>query len=139
VLKLTDGHASGPLSVEVRDCAVRTEALLGLDAKTPAVSLSEKLQWTGRGNQFDILGRSWIVGLPGGEPVPNFRNVSDLSGWSSVAKQETESVAAAIEYSMDPQVRSSPIQPRDFAIQAPTSRQNRPGADPELVGPWNGE
>jgi eukaryotic-like serine/threonine-protein kinase len=136
LLDLTGRPLVTPLQIEVNHCAVRADALLAWKPDRLDDSLADQLHWLGSGNQYDILGRSWIVpsttqaakGLPIG--------IIDLNSWLHVATKDEHAIATKLEFVTDPSALSDSFQPRNFAIKESATRQAKSGADAELVGPW---
>jgi eukaryotic-like serine/threonine-protein kinase len=134
LIDATNSSASSPLAVEVDHCAVKAEALLACKRD---ITPSSQVRWRGVGNQYDILGRVWIV-LSASEGTPAFSNAAtDLQSWSLFAPGDSEPTQEKLEFLTDPMARMELTQPHDFKIQGPVARQIRPGASPELVGPWS--
>jgi hypothetical protein len=124
-----------PLRVEVQHCALRAEALLAWKPNKPGDPLMAQIQWLGKGNQYDVLGRSWIV-LSASQGTPAFSiTVTDLESWLRVASNESDPIRAKLRFRIDSRARSGPLEPPDFEIEASGSPQTKPGADPEEVGP----
>jgi len=135
MLDLASKLSSAVLQVEVKHCAVRTEALLACGPGKPGEPLGARVHWLGTGNQYDILGRSWIV-LSAHEGTPQLSTaVEDLHSWSKTVATEMDLIQSKLNYLNDPAKRPLQLQPRDFAIKHSGSSQNQPGADPDLVGP----
>ena len=89
------------------------------------------------GNQYDLLGRVWIV-LSASEGTPAFLSAAtDLQSWLLFAPGDSKPIQEKLTFLTGPAARKELAQPRDFKIQASVAPQNRPGADPELVGPWS--
>ena len=134
LIDVTNSSAPAPLEVDVNHCAVKAEALLACKRDIDPTS---QIRWRGVGNQYDMLGRVWIV-LSASEGTPAFSNAAtDLQSWSLFAPGDSKPTQEKLEFLTDPMARMSLAQPRDFRIQAPVASQIRPGADPELVGPWS--
>jgi eukaryotic-like serine/threonine-protein kinase len=134
LIDVTNSSASSPLEVEVNYCAVKAEALLACKRDTTP---SAPIRWRGQGNQYDILGRVWIV-LSASEGTPAFSSAAtDLQSWLLFAPGDSKPVQEKLKFLTDPMSRMELAQPHDFKIQAPDTLQIRPGADPELVGPWS--
>jgi eukaryotic-like serine/threonine-protein kinase len=136
LLDLTGGSLLAPLQVEVNHCVVRADALLALAWKPnqPSNSLADQVQWLGTGNQYDILGKFWIVlSASQGTPASSI-DIIDLESWR-VATKDKDAIPTKLEFLTDPAARSDSFQARDFAIKASATLQTKPGADPELVGP----
>jgi serine/threonine-protein kinase len=137
LLELVEGPAAASFFVEVRHCAVRGNALLAWKPRTPGSSLAKKLRWAGLGNQFEILGRSWVV-LSASQGTPALSSeVTDLESWARMVGQEIDPFRAKLTYHTDPATRSSSLQPKVFAVEGASHPGAKPGADPELVGPWS--
>jgi serine/threonine-protein kinase len=131
---LTDSRGPGRVWVDVRQCAVRANTLLALRQDPP---LKDQIHWQGEANQYDILGRSWVV-HSASQGTPAFTEAAtDLESWLHTASDEKHPVRSKLKYQIDPSARSESLQPRDFAIEPQTQPQSHPGADPELVGPWS--
>ncbi len=136
LLDLTGCSLVSPLQMEVKHCAVRTDALLALKPNKEGDPLANQVHWLGSGNQYDILGRCWIV-LSASQGTPAFTmNITDLDSWLRVATGDKDAIPTKLDFSTDPAARSDPLQPRDFAIKASGKPPATPGADPKLVGPW---
>jgi hypothetical protein len=132
LLDLISGASSSPFPVEIKHCAVRADALLACSLDK---SLATQVSWQGQGNQYEILGRTWVV-LSARQGTPALStHATDLASWSAIAK-ENNPVPGKLEFMTDPPARSNPPRPRDFAIIAPGAPATKPGADPERVGPW---
>jgi eukaryotic-like serine/threonine-protein kinase len=130
----TNSAPSSPLAVEANHCAVKVEALLACKRD---IAPSSQVRWRGVGNQYDLLGRVWIV-LSASEGTPAFSNAAtDLKSWSLFAPEDSQPIQEKLTFLTDPMARTELALPRDFRIQAPASRQISPGANPELVGPWS--
>ena len=135
MLDLASSPSSAALKLAVNHCAVRAEALLAYRAGEAGEPLSERVHWSGVGNQYDISGRSWIV-LSAHHGTPQFSAaVEDLTGWLKTTSMERDPISSKLNYLIDPAKRPPQLQPRDFAIMQSGSSQNEPGADPSLVGP----
>jgi eukaryotic-like serine/threonine-protein kinase len=136
LLDLTGRPLPTPLQIEVNHCAVRADALLAWKPNQPGDSLAGQVHWQGEGNQYDILGKSWIV-LSASQGTPAFSlNITDLESWLHVATKDHDAIRTKLEFLTDPSARLGSFQPRDFAIKEPAALRAKPGADPELVGPW---
>ena len=73
---MTKSPVAFPLQIEVNHCAVVAKAVL---ACKPVMSPSSQVHWRGEGNQYDILGRFWIV-LSASEGTPRIvKLVSPIS------------------------------------------------------------
>jgi hypothetical protein len=136
LIDLTKSPAEFPLQIEVNRCAIAANAIL---ACKPATSPSSQLHWQGQGNQYDILGRFWIVhSASEGTPTPS-TDVTDLKSWLLFAPGDNKPILDKLMFLIDPKGRAKPLQPREFAIQAPVRPLHRPGANPERVGPWSSQ
>jgi len=132
---LTSSQGPAPLRVAVNQCTFRTNSLLALNRKR--LKMEEQIHWEGKGNQYDILGHSWIV-ESASEGSPAFsKDVVDLDSWLRVTRGEKETVRAKPKYLIDPATRSESRRPSDFAIEGLPQPQAHPGADPSLIGPWS--
>jgi hypothetical protein len=135
LLDLTGSPPLAPLQIDVKHCAVRADALLAWKPNQPGDPLANQLHWQGAGNQYDILGRSWIV-LSASQGTPALSiNITDLESWLRVATTDKDAIPTKLEFLTEPSARSDSFQPRDFAIKTSGTPANKPGADPELVGP----
>ncbi len=134
LIDLTNGIGTSVLNVDISNCAVRAEALLACKSSS---AFSTQVRWRGRGNQYDILGRDWIVLSAKDGTPPISSGVIDLQSWLLFAPDELNSIKDKLEFLTDPKGLTELAQPYDFKIQAPNAHQARPGADPDLVGPWN--
>jgi serine/threonine-protein kinase len=136
LLDLTGRPLVTPIQIEVKHCAVRADALLAWKPDRLDDSLADQLHWRGSGNQYDILGRSWIVPSTSQAAKGPSIGIIDLSSWMHVATKDENAIATKLEFVTDPSAQSDSFQPRNFAIKESATRQAKPGADPELVGPW---
>ena len=69
LMELVDFSAGSKYKVHITDTAVRANALLSWTPAPPDLPLSrEVLDWSGRGNQYDVRGTAWVVLAVGGEP-----------------------------------------------------------------------
>jgi eukaryotic-like serine/threonine-protein kinase len=133
LIDLTTNTVPEPLEVVVKKCAVRAESLLACKS---GVNPSSQVQWQGNDNQYDILGRAWIV-LSAREGTPAFSSdVTDRLSWSNFARGDSNP-GDKLKFLIDPKVRPAPTKPDDFAIHSSDAHQIKSGADPELVGPWS--
>jgi serine/threonine protein kinase len=136
LIDVTKSPVAFPLQIEVNHCVVVAKAVL---ACKPVMSLSSQVHWRGEGNQYDILGRFWIV-LSASEGTPPLSaGVTDLKSWLLFAPGDNKPIPDKLMFVIDPKVSAKPLQPRDFAIQAPAPPLRRPGANPEWVGPWSSQ
>ena len=72
------------------------------------------------------------------EPQQISSAVTDLQSWLRFASGDRDPIQDKLKFLTDSKARSEIAQPRDFQIQAQvTAPRVRPGADPELVGPWS--
>jgi serine/threonine-protein kinase len=137
LFELVDGHVATPFCIEVKQCAVQTHSLLAWNPKIPGDEVISKLQWEGKGNQFNILGRFWILRSRDDGILVPWSDVTDLESWCRFVNKESDPIRASWKYFDDPAARTRPPQPGDFTIEASGVPQADPGADPELVGPWS--
>ncbi len=134
VIDVTPSTPGAALDVEVNHCAVRAETLLACNRDVPP---SSQIRWRGEGNQYDILGRVWIV-LSAREGTPSFSTtITDLPGWQRFAPGDIKSIAAKLIFMTEPAARLESPQPGDFQVRASTALPTKPGASAELVGPWS--
>ena len=134
LIDLTNNPVSSPVEVEVNHCAVKAEALLACNRD---IAPSSQVRWRGVGNQYDLLGRVWIV-LSASEGTPAFSSApTDLQSWLLFARGDSKPIQEKLKFLTDTAARTESAQPRDFKIQAAVAPPIRPGADPELVGPWS--
>jgi eukaryotic-like serine/threonine-protein kinase len=133
LIDLTGWKGPGHVEAELKQCVVRTSALLAIESKTqPAV----QIHWRGDGDQYDILGHSWIVlSATAGTPALSC-DITDLPSWAKFA-EEIKPITNTLLYRVDPGKRSSDLRPRDFAVAPGESGKPQPGADPDKVGPWS--
>ena len=76
---LTLSRGPAPISVAVKECTFRLNALLAFNRKRPKTEL--QIRWEGEANQYEILGRSWIVDSAS-EGGPAFsKDIDDLDSW----------------------------------------------------------
>jgi hypothetical protein len=135
-------------SVNLTNCAVRTNALLAWEPDappsragkteptpaTPAVPTRDALSWVGLNNQYDIRGEAWIVLIPrAGTETPMPDGPAALDSWKKLLGNEGETVPPPIRFATEPADLPEHPQPRDFAIA--DQGLTPPGADPALVGP----
>jgi serine/threonine protein kinase len=136
LIDLTGNQGQSALQVEVKDCVVRTEAVLAYQPRKNGESFPEQIQWRGEGNQYDVLGKSWIVLSPSlGTPALSC-SVIDLGTWLQLIPNESASIRAKPVFRNDQGPRSGLARPHDFALEGQGSSPNRPGANPDWVGPW---
>jgi hypothetical protein len=133
-LDLTSSRGPAPIQLAINQCAFRTNALLAFNSDRPQEQ--QQIQWVGAANQYDILGRSWIVHSTEGSPAFS-TDVTDLESWLRFAPAEKKTIRSKLKYQIDPSARSLPPGPRDFAVEAISPSEPCPGADPRLVGPWS--
>ena len=134
VFDLTNSPGPAPVQVEVKQCVLRSNTLLAVN---PKPCPQDQIQWHGELNNYDVLGRSWIVNSASeGTPVLSAA-ATDLQGWVEFVRQEKDPIRIKLKYQVDPSARGEQLQPRDFAIEESTWPQSHPGADPKLVGPWS--
>ena len=131
---LTDSPGPAPVQVEVKQCVLRSNTLLAVNPKRRP---QDQIQWRGELNNYEVLGRSWIVNSASeGTPVLSAA-ATDLQGWVDFVRQEKDPIRIKLKYQVDPSARGEQLEPREFAIEVSTWPQSHPGADPKLVGPWS--
>jgi eukaryotic-like serine/threonine-protein kinase len=131
---LTSSPGPAPIQLAVNQCAFRANTLLAFNPKRPEEQ--QQIYWEGTANQYDILGRTWIVHSTEGSPAFS-TGVTDLGSWLHITPGEKNTILSKLKYQVDPTKRPAPLRPRDFAIEAQAPPQSRPGANPALVGPWS--
>jgi eukaryotic-like serine/threonine-protein kinase len=132
VADLTSNLSSAGLRMQFTHCAIRAEAVL---ACRPGKDPKLQVHWSGSGNQYDILGRPWIV-LSAKEGTPLMSTApTDLAGWLEFVVHETNPVHAKLKFRLDPAMRSAATDPSVFTVEATANSGATPGADPSLVGP----
>ena len=131
LIDLTGWMGPGQVQAKVVSCAVRTNALLAVSPKTPP---AQQILWRGEGDQYDVQGHSWIVHSASAEFPAFSTEITDLKSWSSFTKSHP--ITEKVLYRVDPTARSTPLRPRDFALD-PRPGQVQAGADPDEVGPWS--
>jgi eukaryotic-like serine/threonine-protein kinase len=134
LLDLTSSPGPASIRLEVNQCVFRANALMAFNPKRP--KQPEQIQWKGMANQYDILGRSWIVHSTEGSPALS-TDATDLDSWLHITPGEKKTIQSKLKYQNDPARRPASLRPHDYAIEPPTPPQSRPGADPRLVGPWS--
>jgi serine/threonine-protein kinase len=127
-----------PLAVDLKACAVMTEALLSWEAetpeKTPVPPTRKALSWRGQENQLDVRGKSWVLAGPNGGPtVPLADGPSDLESWTKQLGAEVDPVHPPVRFATDPSALPEHPGPDDFATGEKGA--NAPGADASRVGP----
>ncbi len=132
LLQLSGFSPQLPLQVEVKGCAVQTQALVCWTPVTTDTPLNHHtLQWRGEGNLLDVSGRSWIVQSDKSTTGPA-TGITNLDGWSQLAR-ESEPVAGGAQFVSPPETRLESLTPEDFALMPAAGR--KVGADPNQVGP----
>ena len=131
---LTTSPGPAPIRLAVNQCVFRANTLLAFNSKRTKQEL--QFEWKGAANQYDILGPSWIVHSTEGSPAFSI-GVTDLESWLRFTPREKETIRSKLKYQIDPAKRPTSLRPHDFAIEAQTPPQSRPGADAALVGPWS--
>jgi hypothetical protein len=122
--------------VDVKQCAVRADALLAWSPPKPGEPLKVDLLWQGLGNQYQVLGRSWVLPAPrAAASAPPPPAVSDAPAWARFVTKESGPIESRILYRTLPDARSNPPRPEDFAIESTEPPAVRAGADPAVVGP----
>lgn len=120
-----------PYKVEIKGCAVLTDALLAWQSQPAGLPLSKSaLQWRGQENLYDIRGQAWVVLSPqAGIEMPG--GPTNLETWKGFA-EESAAVAPPLKLRSDPANLSESPSPGDFLVLGPDPPV---GADPEYVGP----
>jgi serine/threonine-protein kinase len=132
LLELVDFAPRTSLQVTIKECAVRSQALLGWQTPKPGTPLTtDALDWKGEGNQYDIRGKSWVVvSSDGASELPD--GPIDLASWRQKA-DERDPVLPPVKFRTSLESLPESPGPDDFAIVDPAVRP--PGADPAQVGP----
>jgi hypothetical protein len=133
LLDLTGSPGPAPIRLEANQCVFHANTLLAFNPKRP--KQQQQVHWQGTLNQYDILGRIWIVHSTAGSPAFS-TDITDLDSWLQFNPGEKSPIRSKLKYQIDPTRRSASLRPHDFAIEAPAAPQPRPGADPAMVGPW---
>ncbi len=134
LLDLTGSKGAARVQADVNECVVRTNALLAVTPERPPAA---RILWRGKSNQYDILGRSWLVRSANeGSPLLSI-DVTDLVSWSKAIDTESTPIGDKVKFRINPAARPDLLRPHDFAIEAPGGPQSHPGADPDQVGPWS--
>jgi eukaryotic-like serine/threonine-protein kinase len=128
---------ASPLRTNVKQCAVRAEALLAWQPPKAGSPLDADLRWEGDGNQFHIQGRSWIVQSAATMNPALSLGATDLASWSKFVSREAQPIRTHILYLPNPHKQADLPRPRDFAIESSDPPADRAGANPEVVGPWS--
>lgn len=136
LLDLAGDPGAHPLPVDVKHCAVRAEALLAWKPRKPGNPFAADVKWQGEGNQFDIAGRYWVMGVAATMTPAFTQEVHDLQTWAKFVGRELEPIKTHIRYPTEPQKRRESLRPRDLAVESADPPDQRPGAEPLLVGPW---
>ncbi len=109
LLDLTAISEQRPLQIEVKHCVVQADALV---ACKPNLDPGKQIQWDGESNQYDILGRSWIVlSARSGSPALSAA-VTDLGTWKQFAAHDRDAIPSKPKFRLDPQQRSESLRPR---------------------------
>ena len=111
-----------PIQLEVNQCVFRANTLLAFNPKRP--KQQKQIHWEGAANQYDILGRSWIVHSTAGSPAFS-TEITDLDSWLHITPGEKKTIRSKLKYQIDPAKRPASLRPLDFAIEAPTPPQGR--------------
>jgi hypothetical protein len=131
---LTRSPGPAPIQLQVNQCAFHAHTLLAFNPNRPQEQ--QQVHWEGTANQYNILGRVWIVHSRAGSPAFS-TDVIDLDSWLHITPDERNTVRRKFKYQVDPDKRPALLRPHDFAIDAEGPLQSRPGANPALVGPWS--
>jgi hypothetical protein len=130
--------------VDVRDCAVMADALAAWEPAgppgqgAPALPGRDALSWSGKHNQYDIRGGSWLRLVPpgGGPPAPWPVGPPELDAWTHAVVTESDPVLPPVRFATDPSALSERPEPADFAVTDLGAANAKPvGADPARVGP----
>lgn len=140
LLDLAGFSPQAPVSVDLTACAVQAETLVSWEHDAPPDKESDSLNrqalsWLGKDNQYDILGKSWVVlvtkkGLPE-TPMPG--GPSDLDSWVRLLGNERDPIPPPIRFATDPAALPAHPEPSDFALTGQGSRSA--GAEASRVGP----
>jgi hypothetical protein len=135
-LRLAGFGPQSRLSVESRGCAVRAEAMVDWEPAGPDAPLDPRsIDWSGRGDQLDITGGSWVVTSAAATAPEPTEKIDDLEGWSKVAV-ETDPVRASLHFKGGAATGPGTPRPEDFTILS--AGPVTAGADPARVGPMRG-
>jgi serine/threonine-protein kinase len=139
VLDLVNMQPGSALQVGVNNCVLRANALVACRPDTStAQQIKAQVSWRGASDQYDILGRYWIVLSANEDGTPAFSTaVTDVAGWWNIFGSDKNPITSAPKYEIDPAMRANPLRPGDFAISASGLHQPKPGADFSQVGPWS--
>ena len=133
LLDLAFSPVSVPFRVEVNHCAVQAEAILACKPGKLDAPPTARFHWLGESNQYDILGRSWIV-LSASQGTPAFSTaVTDLDSWLRFTPDDSSPIRTKLKFLTDPAARSELPRPRDFAIEA----SGLPRRSPVLTLSWS--
>ncbi len=140
--------SEAPMMVDISAAAVVADALISWgpgvpfseraraagvkEASETAPLTREALVWTGRNNQYDIRGKSWVLLAPA-TAMPN--GPVDLDTWSKQIGDENDPFSPPVRFATDASAISEHPQPKDFAVKVTTTPAKHPGADPAFVGP----
>ena len=133
-LALRDFAPRSTTKIVVNSCAIRASTLMTWGAV--ALPSTQPMDWSGKGNRYDIKGENWIVLAPkdaAESPMPG--GPGSLDAWNKlVGNQEVDSTNAPIKFASDPDNPSERPGPSAFEVleldpSAPL------GADPREVGP----
>ncbi len=133
LMELVDFSAGSRYTVHIADTAVRAQVLLSWTPAPPSLPLPrEVLNWSGRGNQYDVRGKPWAV-LSASETPAWPKGPTDLTSWLKIMPEE-DPLRGQIGFRIDPSAGSLSARPPDFTI---TNGGPKPtGAEPGSVGPW---
>ncbi|WP_422924139.1 protein kinase domain-containing protein [Singulisphaera sp. PoT] len=132
-LDLVGFSAQSPLKVGIKNSAVLAETcLLAWEPSAPGTLLDNKaLLWTGKGNQYDVRGKSWVVTsrTEPGKELPD--GPIDLASWSSLGAED-DPAPPPLKFMTDPSSLPDTPQPADFSVV--DQGAHSAGADAKLVG-----
>ena len=140
LLDLAGFSPHAPVIVDLTACAVQTETLVLCEPDAPPDKESDSLNrqalsWSGKDNQYDILGKSWVIlvtkkGLPE-TPMPG--GPTDLDSWVRLLGNERDPIPPPIRFATDPAALPAHPEPSNFSL---TGQGNRSaGAEASRVGP----
>jgi eukaryotic-like serine/threonine-protein kinase len=140
LLDLVGFSPEAPVIVDPTACAVQAETLLSWEPDAPPDKESDSLNrqalsWSGKDNQYDILGKSWVVlgaknGLPA-TPMPG--GPTDLDSWIRLLGNERDPIPPPIRFATDPAALPAHPESSDFVLTGQGSRSA--GAEASRVGP----
>ena len=136
LLNLSNG-VTAPIQVEIKRCAVRSEALLAFTQQKPPDNKeapAARVQWEGENNLYQVTGKHWILRSARGERVPAFPlDVTDLDSWQKMFMNELTPLRDTLQFAIDAKPNDAILAPRDLDIGGDLTRQA--GAISSAVGP----